>query len=330
MKMHLLLLMTLSVMGFSMTAAQAACDPLTQYERNGECCKMCGPGTSMSSLGTCRDPQCTECEENEYQDKYTEENKCQRQPYCDPHKNFGVVVEKSKTTKSSCVCKAGFHCSSKACITCVPHTLCQPGYGARSEGNHSHNTVCQKCTGGTFSKENSWNGVCEKWTECTEGFHVEQSGTDVSDNICEKTSRSHTVLIVVFSVIGFLLVLICACRFLCKDYTTEKVKVCFESCHGDKKEPPKETKVLITNPTDPLEKESVAPDLSYQDEAGLRTPEENDDQLSKGMSDDLCFTENGNFVTEEHGKSLVLSRQESQTQTCTDENNSYRHYDPSM
>ncbi|XP_034392430.1 tumor necrosis factor receptor superfamily member 5 isoform X1 [Cyclopterus lumpus] len=322
--MHLLLIVIMSGMYFSeMAAAQPACDPLTQYERKGECCKMCAPGTSMSSLSTCLDPQCTECGDNEYRDKYTTEPKCQLQPYCDPHKNFDDVGQMSKRKRSACECKVGFHCSSVECITCVPHALCELGHGARSKGNHTHNTVCQKCTGGTFSEDKSWDGVCAKWKECLKGHHVEQSGTDVSDNICEETSRSHTVVIVVCSVVLFLFGVICAgwCC-LCKGKPGDangNLKVCVESCLGDKKEPQRETNVLITNPTDAIEEESLVPDLQCShEEAGVRTPEENEDELSQVLSEDFVLTENGNFVTQEDGKSIVLSRQESQTQTFTD------------
>lgn len=41
-------------------------------------------GTSMSQLGTCTAPQCLQCDQDEYQDTYTTETKCRRQPYCDP------------------------------------------------------------------------------------------------------------------------------------------------------------------------------------------------------------------------------------------------------
>ncbi|XP_068589745.1 tumor necrosis factor receptor superfamily member 5 [Cebidichthys violaceus] len=323
-KMHLLQLLMMMMTGCSvMTAAQPVCDPLTQYDKNGVCCKMCGPGTRMSSGGTCQDPQCTECRDNEYQDKYTTETKCQRQPYCDPHKNFNVGVQKNKKERSACMCKEGFHCSSEECITCVPHTSCEPGHGARSIGNHTHNTVCQKCTEGTFSEDNSWSGVCKKWTECMDGHQVEKKGTDMSDNICEATPRSHGVMIgvVIFVIVvltGFISYAFWFC--VCKDKPGEangKVKVCFQSCLGSKKEPLRETKVLITNPTDPTEEESTMHELqSSQEEGGARSPEENEDLLSE-VSPDLVLSENGNFVTQENGKSSVLSRQESQPQTFT-------------
>lgn len=59
---------------------------------------------------------------------------------------------------------------------------------------------------------------------------------------------------------------------------------------------------------------------STQEEGGTpeghgMTPEENMDEDSQ----ETCkLTENGNFVTQERGKSDILSRQESQTCTFTD------------
>ncbi|TNN71158.1 hypothetical protein EYF80_018678 [Liparis tanakae] len=98
------------------------------------------------------------------------------------------------------------------------------------------------------------------------------------------------------------------------------VKVCVELCLGNKKEPLRETRVLITNPTDAIEDESLVPDRqSSQEEADARTPEENEDELSQELSDDYVLTDNGNVVTQEDGKSAVLSRQESQTQTLQTE-----------
>ena len=41
-------------------------------------------GTKMLSPPVCEDAQCEPCPENEYQDAYTRDDICQRQPYCDP------------------------------------------------------------------------------------------------------------------------------------------------------------------------------------------------------------------------------------------------------
>ncbi|CAJ1084480.1 tumor necrosis factor receptor superfamily member 5-like [Xyrichtys novacula] len=180
MKMHLLLVFAFIVV----VSAQPQCDPETQYEKNGACCKMCPPGTRMLSSGTCDEPRCEDCGEREYQDKYTTEPKCQRQPYCDPNKNFNQAIHVSKKKATICECKHGFHCSSEQCIICVPHTICPQGKGAKIKGNHSRDTECEVCTDGTFSDVSSWDSECKKWTECGNDYHIKETGTASSDNIC--------------------------------------------------------------------------------------------------------------------------------------------------
>lgn len=50
-------------------------------------------GTSMLSLGNCQEPHCQKCEDDEYQDKFTKESKCVRQPYCDPSKSGATTLD---------------------------------------------------------------------------------------------------------------------------------------------------------------------------------------------------------------------------------------------
>lgn len=70
-----------------------------------------------------------------------------------------------------------------------------------------------------------------------------------------------------------------------------------------------------TDETDPMlpEPESTQEETSTP-EYGM-TPEENLDEESQAN-----FTENGNFVTQEKGKSEILSRQESQTHSSVQTN----------
>uniref|UniRef100_A0A8C6NLJ1 TNFR-Cys domain-containing protein n=1 Tax=Nothobranchius furzeri TaxID=105023 RepID=A0A8C6NLJ1_NOTFU len=144
-------------------ASSQLCDPQTQYPRDGQCCSMCPPGTRMQSSSSCLDAVCDPCGTNEYQDKYTTDSKCKRQPYCDPNTNFESPVEQSMTVKTICMCKDGFHCSGKECITCTKHSTCQPGYEVVSEGSQTSDTICRPCPSGTFFSPTSRK--CEKWTE---------------------------------------------------------------------------------------------------------------------------------------------------------------------
>ena len=133
----------------------------------------------MSSLGTCSDPQCVECGLHEYQDEYTTEPRCKRQPYCDPSKtrqhhpapvttsrnpcslfvplsdkNMKVSHPESRKKQSTCSCLPGFHCSSVTCVTCVPHTTCKPGQWAKAIGKTSW--------------YNSWRHPCD-WVRTVSG-----------------------------------------------------------------------------------------------------------------------------------------------------------------
>ncbi|KAK5924187.1 hypothetical protein CgunFtcFv8_001084 [Champsocephalus gunnari] len=312
-KMHLLL--PILLLGFMvMNSAQPQCDPLTQYaDVNGDCCKMCGPGTRMSSSSLCQDPQCVECQDNQYQDKHTKNTKCDRQRYCDPNKNFQITDHKNKKERSTCLCQEGFHCSSAQCITCVPHTTCVPGEGALFRGNHTQDTVCQKCPEGTFSNGSSWAGPCKQWTECESGDHIQQSGTDVSDNICEGNRNHHILIgvIVLLVLLAALGVVLCLAYKGQRDDARGKVKGCFQSCWGDNRELLRETTVDMTQPT--AEEEL----LSHPQEEGAGVPEENEDHPSYENTSDGLFSDNGNVVTQDIGISSKLSRQESQPHTLT-------------
>ncbi|KAM4562759.1 tumor necrosis factor receptor superfamily member 5 [Odontesthes bonariensis] len=289
--MHLRLLFTWSVL-IAVAAAQLHCDPVTQYEKDGQCCDMCSPGNKMLPHSTCTVPACEACGKNEYQDKYTKDDKCKLQRYCDPNKNYEVAVHKSTETKTTCMCKQGFHCSSRDCMTCVQDSACGPGFQVQLKGNQTHDTVCQECPHGTYSNESSRDGVCKKWTECEAGYHVEQSGTDISDNQCAEMERSHLivicipVLIACLFVAGFIF-------YLCRNKSTY-VKGTAKGC------------------VDCLTTEDELQRVATQE---LRTPVENEDELSvpEMSTEDHGITENGNFVAQELGKAEVLSRQESQT-----------------
>uniref|UniRef100_A0A8C5HNJ4 Tumor necrosis factor receptor superfamily member 5-like n=1 Tax=Gouania willdenowi TaxID=441366 RepID=A0A8C5HNJ4_GOUWI len=260
------------------TAAQFHCDPLTEYEIDDRCCLKCGPGTHMTTSASCEDPDCVECAENEYQETYTYATRCKRQPYCDPNRNFRTSIHSSKNTRAVCMCELGFHCSSDECLTCVPHTACEPGFGAQPKGNHSQDTVCEKCLHGTFSNENSWDGVCHKWTTCEEGYDVVEKGSDVLDNKCAGISTAMIIILLVFMVVSVLTAVHCV-----EAPVAEKEQLQSEAQNG-----------------------------------GITSPEE--DQYEDGdkpSSPEGVRTENGNLVTQEDGKSDILSWPESQTTEAT-------------
>ncbi|XP_029975652.1 tumor necrosis factor receptor superfamily member 5 [Salarias fasciatus] len=277
----------------AMAAAQLQCDPVTQYEDRGRCCLKCEPGTSMKSGSSCEEPQCKECEDNEYQEKYTTATKCERQDYCDENRNFKWRTLQNKKKRIPCECKDGFHCSSELCLTCVPHRMCPPGLGARSIGNHTHDTVCEKCPEGQFSNDSSWRSVCQKWTVCGNNFHVSKEGTAESDVECEPTLR-HILAIPIVLVAVVLLVLV------------------FGVCWYKRRREQGSYKMTLEKNICTEEKKDLIKDV---EKGELRKPEENEHNPS--LSDQTGVTANGNTVTQECGKSEVLPRQESQTDTTT-------------
>ncbi|XP_019721654.1 tumor necrosis factor receptor superfamily member 5 [Hippocampus comes] len=286
-------------------SAQPPCDPLTQYELSGQCCQMCPPGTSMSQLGTCKAPHCLQCDQDEYQDTYTTETKCKRQPYCDPNKNFQFAEQTSKTEESICMCKLGFHCSSDVCLTCVPHRPCEPGWGAIIKGNQTHDTVCHKCPEGSFSNQTSWHSDCLTWTKCKSGYVVRQSGSAQSDVVCEN-QRMHVIIACVF-ILGMGILLAAAVKIWSSRRRREDIK------GKDDEDPPKEALIAF----DGVHEEPMSPgvQVSLADSSGTGEPEENEDRPSQVA----LLSDKGNYVTQENGKAEVLSRQESQSMTGTSE-----------
>uniref|UniRef100_A0A3Q4AA80 TNFR-Cys domain-containing protein n=1 Tax=Mola mola TaxID=94237 RepID=A0A3Q4AA80_MOLML len=102
-----------------------------------------GPWQFVDSSMGCHinDQGCCMC--NKGQSLYNREDKCYRQRYCDPNLNFVYWQDPYLIICSStCRCKLGFHCSSKECITCIPHTQCKEGFYPGVPGNHSHDTTC--------------------------------------------------------------------------------------------------------------------------------------------------------------------------------------------
>lgn len=62
----------------------------------------------------------------------------------------------NQTTEYICECKTGFHCSSKYCITCIPHRICEEGFYPSFPGNHSHDAVCDPTPPTPPTPPNNW------------------------------------------------------------------------------------------------------------------------------------------------------------------------------
>ncbi|XP_029574672.1 tumor necrosis factor receptor superfamily member 5 [Salmo trutta] len=298
-----------------------SCDPATQYENHGECCNKCGPGTRMSSDHSgCFDPHCMPCQEDEYQEAFTEKIICEVQPYCDQNKNFEGSTNRSKTSLSQCICKAGHHCSSKECLTCVPHTKCGPGQEILSTGDHIRDTVCQACPANTFSSDSSAESKCKQWTVCDKGSKAEANGTSTSDIVCVSVPTfsgriagySFVVAALVTGVVGIIL-----WKYKGKHGESYKKgkEPCVE-CLGCERRPTEDRNNEGRNSEGPEEeREQLKPLIQNgkplsppspisQPLPGTQTPVENDVNDSQAESSAKAeeMTENGHVVAQEQGK----------------------------
>lgn len=261
----------------------------------------------MAAGGDCLDPQCKPCGENEYQAAYTMEDKCDRQPYCDPNRNFDFGDPESKESRRVCTCKGGFHCSSVACITCVPHTRCAPGKKVHHKGNHSQDTVCADCPANTFSSESSGEMECTQWTACGPGFQIKTNGTATSNVVCEgKRHRLHMVIWII--PIFLLLVLLGFLIFKFKGNSRNaKNKGWVEMWPEAIDEPRAEDGGKAPE----TYRVSLITELHHpEDEESCKTPEENEDRDEPPGA--VVLTLNGNVCAQEDGKREALPRQESQ------------------
>lgn len=246
----------------------------------------------MLSRGVCRSPVCKDCDDDEYMDTYTNKVTCERQPYCDPNSNFELPESTSKTKRHQCLCKVGFHCSSVSCITCVPHTECEPGSGATIKGNQTHDTVCETCPDGTFSNEKSWNGTCEK----INGLNHAHVGLIVA-----------AVLIAVAAVVGAVYHFRCKGRTgheplkkpigIVDDYNSDLSQIAIED--EEKGNP------YIATPTDDGE-DREEPRTPTQESAYHSGPPEE--------TEDVVLTANGDVLSQD-GKEHVISQPETQAIT---------------
>ncbi|XP_029012353.1 tumor necrosis factor receptor superfamily member 5 isoform X2 [Betta splendens] len=265
----------------------------------------------MTQQGTCAAPQCQDCKDHEYQDGYTRDTRCKLQPYCDPHKNYEVPDHENRKKRSACVCKPGFHCSSDVCLSCVPHTPCEPGHEVKAAGTPTSDTKCERCRRGFFSNITSFNSECAPWTKCAPGIQIHKNGTAASDVVCGETPRTHTYLWIV----GFLLLLlplVALFYYLYRRNVQNKMKHYFSDDlhHGN------ENKACRIITIEPNQLETPILQQISQEEGSSSEPVEDMDEEIQGPGNN--YTDNGNYVVQERGKSEIISRQESQTCTFTD------------
>ncbi|KAF4078677.1 hypothetical protein AMELA_G00201580 [Ameiurus melas] len=281
-----------------------SCDSETEYMKDNKCCKMCGPGTRMIQNSACEDPVCPECAEGRYQEAYTSQHECKRQPICDQHLNLQTATQ-SKTKYSPCVCIPNHHCSSKECDSCVRNTVCKAGEKVSSIGTQMSDTVCERCPNGTFSDHDSAL-TCKPWTECSLGSKEVTAGSATSDRICEKQSRTfHAIVTTVVIIVLFVLVVVVIYFVIYrkgKSGSVNFVQKVLACAFWDNRNAP------------PPAQDNTALDVENgQPKPPANQPQEDTEDLLK-LDGSLSpgISENGMPVIQDHSKSVLLSETETE------------------
>nr|XP_055044969.1 tumor necrosis factor receptor superfamily member 5 isoform X2 [Misgurnus anguillicaudatus] len=264
-----------------------SCEKETHYEKDGKCCKKCGPGKRMLMNDDCMDPSCQDCSEGEYQNTYTSETKCKPQPSCDTNLNFlPQITPTPKDKLSVCKCKPGYFCTTDDdCSVCRPHKVCSAGQKIHKAGSPVSDTACENCQIGTFSVNNSAT-TCEKWTTCDSGYVEKTPGTSTSDRICEKGTPSDRAAILgaVFGVLLLIVTGIAIMLFL------------------------KKRKINLT--WNKLKRTQLKEDPSVAEPFNAQQPEEDVETPEPVSPTPSNVTENGNVVVQEDGKHSIVSSTE--------------------
>ncbi|KAG1960790.1 tumor necrosis factor receptor superfamily [Pimephales promelas] len=162
------------------------CEEEMHYKnKNGDCCKKCGPGKRMMMDDNCQDPRCQDCRIGEYQSGYTSNTRCERQPSCDANLHLKPQEDIPITTRlNKCVCEPGYYCTKEDdCSACMEHSVCKPGERVAKKGTQESDTKCEPCKNGTFSDHDSAD-TCKEWTTCDYGYDQNTPGSSTSDRSC--------------------------------------------------------------------------------------------------------------------------------------------------
>ncbi|KAL2103838.1 hypothetical protein ACEWY4_000706 [Coilia grayii] len=283
-------------------ATSQSCDPERKYiNKAGECCRKCPPGTRMANLDNCQNPRCDPCKDDEYQDRYTDELKCKRQPFCDPNVHLESSKPITQDKISVCVCMNGYHCGSPPCDTCTQNRQCPPGYRVSKSATQHSDNECEKCPPGTFSDTNSSESSCQPWRECKA---VKQEGTTTADRICGVEHIGliiAIVLVAVVAVIGTAATFIC--RGKCEDILAQKKKQFHNQCFEPLKDN-KDVEIGSMEDTNPLHAGQEAEENEVNEPVQER-------EAGSNSIDIGTRSEGGQIVRQEQGKEDVLSQSES-------------------
>ncbi|XP_053430459.1 tumor necrosis factor receptor superfamily member 5 isoform X2 [Nycticebus coucang] len=176
-----------------------------QYLINSQCCSLCRPGEKLVDDCTeVTDTKCHPCRDGEFLDIWNRERYCHQHKHCDHNQGLRVLTQGTSKTDTVCICEEGRHCTDEACESCVPHSLCDPGFGVKQIGTSISDTICEPCPLGFFSSVFSPSEKCRPWTRCEiKGLIEKEAGTNKTDVVCDIQWRSR-ILTAVLITIGIL------------------------------------------------------------------------------------------------------------------------------
>ncbi|XP_030641353.1 tumor necrosis factor receptor superfamily member 14-like [Chanos chanos] len=126
-----------------------------EYEVNGECCPMCGPGYHV--YRHCSEDaatSCKPCSTSTFTDLPNRQRHCFPCTVCDSSQGLRTKTECTSTADTICEPREGFYCIDQhkhSCRAVVEHSKCKPGQYIKQKGTADTDTVCGDCVGETYS-----------------------------------------------------------------------------------------------------------------------------------------------------------------------------------
>ncbi|XP_030641354.1 tumor necrosis factor receptor superfamily member 14-like [Chanos chanos] len=159
-----------------------------EYEVNGECCPMCGPGYHVNRhCSEDTSTSCIPCSPFSFIDLPNGLSYCFPCTVCDSSQGLRTKTECTLTADTICEPRVGFYCIDQhkhSCRAAAEHSKCNPGQYIRQKGAADTDTVCGDCVGETYS-DGSFSS-CLPHTQCESSKGVVRPGTHSSDTECEE------------------------------------------------------------------------------------------------------------------------------------------------
>ncbi|XP_030641358.1 tumor necrosis factor receptor superfamily member 14-like [Chanos chanos] len=178
-----------------------------EYEVDGQCCPMCGPGFHV--YRHCTDDTsttCKPCSTSTFTNSPNGLSRCFQCTVCDSSQ--GLRIKKECTFIADTICKPreGYYCIDQhkhSCRAAAEHSTCKPGQYIIQQGSADTDTVCGDCVGETYS--NGSFSSCLPHTQCesSDGVlrWVKRPGTHSSDTECEEIQKVAIILGVLSGVV---------------------------------------------------------------------------------------------------------------------------------